>query len=456
VSRSAPAAPEGPSGARIAALAEAEDRLFRQRRPKSQALLARARAHMPAGVPMPWMAGLQRHDPVFVAWGKGSAFTDIDGRRYVDFNLVDLAGSLGFAPPPVVEAVQRRLAEGSSFLLPTEDGLVAAELLAARTPMPFWQFTGSATIANTEAIRIARFMTGRERVLMFDGKYHGHLDDALVASDAEGEHAELLGLPKGIEQKARTVPFNDLAALERALARGDTACLIAEPMLTNCNIVFPEAGFWAEAARLVRAAGVLLVIDEAHTHAFAYGGLTRLWGLRPDMLILGKGLGTGVPFAAYGATAEIAEVMEKNLFSDPGGHGLALGGTTYGSALALAAARAALESCLRESNYVRVDALGRRLAAGLEKIFRRHGLPWRAPVIGGRSGWVLAPDLPRDAEESRRAMDRDFADARKLFMANRGLWDAVASAGPGCSFQHDERDVDLYLEVSAEFLAALA
>jgi glutamate-1-semialdehyde 2,1-aminomutase len=445
----------GLSPARIAALTATEDRLFKESRPKSQAMLARARVVMPAGVPMPWMAGLQRHDPVFVATGQGASFTDIDGHRYVDFNLVDLAGSLGFAPPAVVEAVQRRLAQGSSFLLPTEDGLIAAELLAARTPMPFWQFTGSATIANTEAIRIARLMTGRERVLMFDGKYHGHLDDALVSSDADGEHAELLGLPKGIEQKARTVPFNDLAALERALALDDTACLIAEPMLTNCNIVFPAPGFWPEAERLAKAAGVLLVIDEAHTHSFAYGGLTRLWGLHPDMLILGKGFGSGVAFAAYGVRAEIARLMERNLFSDPGGQGLALGGTTYASALALTAARAALESCMREVDYARVDALGQRLATGLEAIFRRQDLPWCAPVIGGRAGWVLASELPRDAAQSRLAMDREFADARKLFMANRGLWDAVASAGPGCSFQHGEADVDLYLEVAGEFLAAV-
>jgi glutamate-1-semialdehyde 2,1-aminomutase len=440
---------------RIAELTTAEDHVFKQRRPKSQALLARARAHMPAGVPMPWMVGLQRHDPVFVAEGKGPAFVDIDGQRYVDFNLVDLAGALGFAPPAVVEAVGRRMAAGSSFLLPTEDGVVAAELLARRTPMPYWQFTGSATIANTEAIRIARFITGRERVLMFDGKYHGHLDDTLVSSDERGEHAELLGLPRGVEAKARTIAFNDLEALERALRLGDTACLIAEPMLTNCNIVFPEPGFWTEAERLAKAAGVLLVIDEAHTHSFAYGGLTRLWDLHPDILILGKGLGSGVPFAAYGVGEPIARVMEQNLFSDPGGQGLALGGTTYGSAVALAAARAALESCLREEDYARIDALGKRLGDGLESIFRRHGLPWRAPVIGGRSGWVLAPGLPRNAAESRQAMDLGLADARKLFMANRSLWDAVASAGPGCSFQHGEREVDLYLQVSDDFLAAL-
>ena len=246
------------------------------------------------------------------------------------------------------------------------------------------------------------------------------------------------GLPKGIEQKARTVAFNDLAALERALAGGDTACLIAEPMLTNCNIVFPDRGFWPAAERLAKAAGVLLVVDEAHTHSFAFGGLTRLWGLHPDVLILRKGFGTGVPFAAYGVTVEIARLMERNLYSDPGGQGLALGGTTYASALAFTAARAALESCMREADYARVDAPGAAAGPGLEAIFRRQGLAWRAPVIGGRTGWVLAPELPRDAEQSRRAMDRDFADGRKLFMVNRGLWDAVASAGPGCSFQHGE------------------
>jgi glutamate-1-semialdehyde 2,1-aminomutase len=448
--------PLGPLAAKLDALVAAEQSLFQSRTPKSRALLARARGAMPSGVPMPWMAGLYPHDPVFVAGGRGSAFEDVDGNRYVDFNLVDLAGSLGFAPAPVVEAVKRRMDLGSSFLLPTEDGLIAAELLQQRTGLPFWQITGSATVANTEALRLARFVTGRERLLMFEGKYHGHGDDMLVSSDSGAAQAELLGLPRGIERKASTVPFNDLEALAGALAEGDTACLMAEPMLTNCNIVFPDDGFWTKARKLLDRAGALLVIDEAHTHAFAYGGLTRLWGLKPDILVLGKGLGTGVPFAAYGVGAPLAAAMEKNLYVDPQWTGLALGGTTYGSALALAAARAALESCLREEDYARVTALGRRLAFGLQALFDRHGLAWRAPVIGGRSGWVLGSSLPRNAAESRVAMHHGFAAARKLFFANRGVWDAIASAGPGCSFQHGDKDVDLYLEVSDAFLTAVA
>jgi glutamate-1-semialdehyde 2,1-aminomutase len=452
----ADAGPLGPPAENLETLVAAEKRLFEKRTPKSQALLARAKGVMPSGVPMPWMAGLYPHDPVFVASGRGAAFEDIDANRYVDFNLVDLAGALGFAPAPVVEAVKRRMDLGSSFLLPTEDGVVAAELLRQRTDLPFWQFTGSATVANTEALRLARFVTGRERLLMFEGKYHGHGDDMLVSSETGSAQAELLGLPKEIERRALTVPFNDLDALADALAADDTACLMAEPMLTNCNIVFPDEGFWAEARKLLGRAGALLVVDEAHTHAFAYGGLTRLWGLNPDILVLGKGLGTGVPFAAYGVSAPLAKAMEKHLYVDPQWTGLALGGTTYASALVLAAARAALESCLGQEDYARVTALGRRLAFGLQALFDRQGLAWRAPVIGGRSGWVLGANLPRNAAESRAAMHHGFAAARKLFFANRGVWDAIASAGPGCSFQHDEKDVDLYLEVSEAFLSALA
>jgi glutamate-1-semialdehyde 2,1-aminomutase len=447
--------PIGPMAERLAGLVAAEQRLFESRTTKSRALLARAKEVMPAGVPMPWMAGLYRHDPLFVTEGRGSSFTDVDGNSYVDFNLVDLAGFLGFAPAPVVEAVQKRMAAGSSFLLPTEDGLVAAELLKQRTGLPFWQFTGSATVANTEAMRLARFITGRERLLMFDGKYHGHGDEMLVTGEAGASEPELLGLPKDIARKAHTVPFNDLDALKRALAAEDTACLMAEPMLTNCNLVFPEEGFWAEARALLHRSGTLLVIDEAHTNAFAYGGLTRAWSLEPDILVLGKGLGTGVPFAAYGVREGIARAMEKHLYVDPEWTGLALGGTTYASALVLAAARAALESCLGEADYARVGKLGQRLGQGLEALFARRGLAWRAPVVGGRSGWVLAPDLPRDAAASRAAMHHGFTQARKLYFANRGVWDAIASAGPGCSFQHAEKDVDKYLAAAAEFLDAL-
>jgi glutamate-1-semialdehyde aminotransferase len=448
--------PHGIDPAKLRRIKEREEANFTTRTPRSAALRARARRSMPNGVPMSWMAGIYDHAPIFATRGDGAWFEDVDGHRYIDFNQADLAASLGFAPAAVTEAVRRRAADGASFLLPVEDAVIAAELLVERTGMPFWQFTGSASNSNTEAIRIARVATGRETVLVFDGKYHGHIDDTLVA-EANGEiRSDGLGLPRGSAKTTRVVPFNDLAALELALAAGDIACLVAEPMLTNVNIVFPDDGFWRRAGDLVRRAGALLVIDEAHTHSFAYGGLTRAWTLRPDIMVLGKGIGSGIAFGAYGMTAEVADLCVRYLEAHvAGSQGLALGGTTYASALALSAARAALESCLTVEAYARTAELGARLGTGLEEIFRRHDLNWRAPHIGGRSGWVTEPALPRNAAEAYRSLDREFVEIRRLFMLNRGIWEAIRTAGPAVSFAHEPVDIDRYLEVAEDFVSDL-
>jgi glutamate-1-semialdehyde aminotransferase len=401
------------------------------------------------------MAGLYQHPPLFAVDGAGAYFEDADGHRYLDMNQADLSTTLGFAPAPVAQAVAARVQKGSAFLLPTEDGIVTAELLAERVGIPFWQFTGAASGANAEVIRLARLATGRERILMFDGKYHGHIDDVLVGGSDEGPQAEALGLPADVASRADTVPFNDLDALKAALSSGDVACVLAEPMLTNCNVVFPDDGFWRAAEEAIRAAGTLLVIDEAHTHSFAYGGLTRAWDLEPDLVVIGKGLGSGIAFGAYGMRESLARLMEKHLESDPGVMGLATGGTTFANALALAAARAALEQCLTPAAYARTDALGTQLGEGLEAVFERRSLPWRAPHIGGRAGWVLFPELPRNAAESHRSMDALFVNTRRVFMANRGIWEAIDSAGPACSFAHTEAEVNRYLEVAGEFVEAV-
>ncbi len=445
----------GLSPSLLRSVREREDAAFVRRTPGSRALLERSRASMPSGVPMSWMAGLYQHAPLFAVEGEGAYFEDADGHRYLDMNQADLSTTLGFAPAPVVEAVATRVKKGSAFLLPTEDAAVTAELLADRVGLPFWQFTGAASGANAEVIRLARLATGRERILMFDGKYHGHIDDVLVGTSDGESKAEALGLPADVASRAITIPFNDLDALESALSSGDLACVLAEPMLTNCNVVFPDEGFWGAAQQGIRAAGTLLVIDEAHTHSFAFGGLTNAWGLEPDLVVIGKGLGSGIAFGAYGMTETLARLMEEHLEAQPGVMGLATGGTTYANALALAAARAALEQCLTPEAYARTEALGTRLGQGLEAVFEANSLPWRSPHIGGRAGWVLFPELPRNAEESERSMDPVFVNTRRVFMANRGIWEAIDSAGPACSFAHTETDVDRYVEVADEFVRAV-
>ncbi len=437
-------------------LCEAENAEFERQRPRSRELLERGRASMPGGVPMSWMTGLYEHATIFPVAGDGAYFECVDGHRYLDMNQVDIAGFIGFAPAPVTEALSTRAAKGSSFLLPTEDGIVAAENLAERVGLPFWQFTGAASNSNAEAVRLARVSTGRERVLMFEGKYHGDVEDVLGRNDGDGPKPTGPGRAANAARGEVTIPFNDLGALEAALSAGDIACVLSEPMLTNFNVIFPDEGFWPRAQALIREAGALLIIDEAHTHSFAYGGLTNAWGLSPDVVTLGKGLGSGVPFAAYGMTAEQAEVLEANSKPpspmDEGGPAIVTGGTTFASALMLSAARAALEECLTVEGYSRIDALGKKLASGLEDIFAARGLDWRAPQIGGRSGWVLGPELPRNTEDSAATMDIFFSNTRRVFMANRGIWEALDTAGPACSFAHVEADVDRYLEVSAAYV----
>lgn len=431
---------------------ERETATFLSRTPKSRALVERARASMPDGVPMGWMAGLYPHGPVYVTSGEGCRFEDVDGNSYLDMNQADLSTTCGFAPEPVVAAVRRRMAAGPSFLLPTEDAVVVAELLGGRYGLPCWQFTLSASGANAEAVRVARLATRRDAVLMFDGRYHGHGDEFLGDSTRTEERVDYVGLAADAGRRAHNVPFNDVAAVGEALASGRYACLVAEPALTNCGVVPPVVGFWPAVRELCEHHGTLLILDETHTQTFAWGGLGKAWALQPDMLTIGKCLGGGIPVGAYGMRADLGERMRSVLDHHRGGAVLPTGGTLYGNALSMAAARVVLEEVLTEEAYQRVDQLGRRLAQGLEAAFVRHGLDWCAPRLGGRSGWCMAPRAPRDASEAAASLDYPLLDARWTWMANRGVWDAIASAGPACSFAHQAADVDRYLALTDEFL----
>jgi len=442
--------------ARLAALKQREDQAFAVRTPGSAAMLERGRKSMPSGVPMSWMAGLSEHPPLYVVSGEGAFFTDVDGNRYLDMNQVDLAMSCGFTPAPVIEAVQQRMAQGPSFLLPGEEAIAVAELLADRFRLPYWQFTLSATGANTEALRIARLATGRGSYAAFEGRYHGHADEMLAESTPTGESAEYLGLTPEIQTRAISVAFNNLPALRDLLQTKQFACLIAEPALTNCGLVAPDDGFWAEAWKICQSTGTLLIIDETHTQTFAFGGLRRAWNMECDMITIGKCLGGGIPIGAYGMTEKLARLMEQYLDRHRGGRVLPTGGTTYASALAMAAARAVLTQVLTEEAYQRVDALGQRLQEGLRAAFERRGLPWRAPRIGGRSGFCLLPDLPRAGAEATLSLDYELIDARRVFMANCGVWDAIATAGPAASFAHTPADIETYVAVTDKFLGEIA
>ncbi len=445
---------------RVLGLKEREDARFAAEHPESIALRARAEGSMPNGVPMSWLTGSYHHPPMFVAEGKGSHFSDIDGHDYVDFNIADMSMFCGYAPDPIVEAVADRMRRGNQFLLPTEDSVVVADELARRWGLPQWQFTVSASQANTEVIRVARAATGRNKTLLFEGKYHGHFDQALVELNEEGElEPEELGLPAGVTEQSRVIAFNDVEALRRALEPRDVAVVLAEPAMTNNNgIILPDAGFHDELRRLTRETGTALAIDETHTLVTGPGGLVKRWNLDPDMVSLGKSIAGGVPIGAYGMKDELAAILRqgKTSLGDKGHGTVATGGTLFGNALTMAAARAALTQVLTDEAYAHTAALGARLADGMEAAVRKAGFDWSIHRLFARSGYTFGPKLPRNAREAQAVRDLSMVRLLRVYLANRGVWEAIVGAGPTAPVPATDGDVDSYVSAFGKLLDELA
>ena len=445
---------------RVGRLFERETARFTAEHPRSLALLERGRASMPDGVPMSWMAGLYDHPPVVVAEGSGAWFTDVDGHRYLDMNLADTSAFCGYAPLPVVEAIAHQADLGTQFLLPTEDAVPVTEALAGRFGLPQWQFTLSASSANTEAVRLARAATGRERILVFDGKYLGHADEQLAVLDEGTAIPGFLGLPANSAANVSMVQFNDLEAIEAALAGREIACVLTEAAQTDIGVIHPDPGFHAALRELTRATETLLVIDETHTLICGPGGLTRAWSLDPDMVTMGKSIGGGVAVGAYGMTQGLSAAFDSSASAEAEMAGeampaLATGGTLYGNALSMAACRAALERVLTEQAYERAVELGERLADGIAAAIDDAGLPWSAQRLFARSGYTMAPELPRNAIEARAAMDIEVGSLIRLCMVNRGVWEAGYWAGPAVSIAATDADVSFYIDALKEVLGEL-
>jgi glutamate-1-semialdehyde 2,1-aminomutase len=439
----------------LSRIVQRESEAFATRIPRSLALSARGHEVMPNGVPMAWMAGMYSTPPPWVESGAGASFTDVDGNRYLDFNICDMSAVLGYAHPRVAEVVAEQAARGLQFFLPVESALAVCDQLRLRFGLPKWQFTLAASSANVEVLRIARLATGRHGVLLFDGKYHGHLDETMWSD----EHGQIV--PDSLSA-ARTPPdlavvdFNDLAAVERVLAHERTAAVLIEGVLTNCGTVLPGPGFLAGLRELCTRFGTLLVMDETHTQFDLYGGATRHFGVVPDLVTGGKGIAGGIPIGAYGMTDRLAALVESHLEGGPAAEpGIALGGTLFANPLSLACAEVVLTELMTPAEHERIARLGQRLSDGIEAAAGQRGLDWRAHRFGARSGYCLLPELPRTAHDAHLSLDPLFTEARRAFFANRGVWDAIAWAGPHAGFAHTEADVDTYLSVLGDFLDEL-
>ncbi len=432
---------------RIGELHARERARFREARPRSLAMVGRARAHMPNGTPMAWMAYYS--DPlVYVNHGQGAGFTDVNGFTYLDFNASDMAMFCGHANPQIVAAVQAQVARSTQFLLPTEASVEVAEELARRYPVPQWQFTLSATQANTEAIRLARAATGRDVIVLFQGHYHGHFEEGLVDL-ADGQLATMQrGLSKGVTGRVRIAQFNDAGTLRQALEPGDVALVLTEPAMTNSiHLLLPEPG-WHEALRaLTRQYGTLLAVNETHTHVVGPGGATALWNLDPDMVTIGKAVAGGLPMGGYGVTAGLGEQLDAK-------HNVATGGTLFGNPLSAAAAKAALTEVLVPGAYAHATALGGELADGIGQAIRSAGLPWTAIRFGPRSGQWYGP-VPRTGAQAYALTDDQLTRLIRLWLANRGVWEALPGAGPTVPVPATGADVTRYLEAYSDLLAAL-
>ena len=368
---------------RLRKLIEEESARFVAGHPRSRAAFDRARRSLLGGVPMSWMDRWPGGFPVVLDHAEGARVTDIDGRAYVDFCLGDTGAMAGHAPAPTARAVEARMRRGVTAMLPTEDSVWVAEELQRRFGLARWQFTLSATDANRFAIRLAREITRRPKVLVFNYCYHGTVDEtfAVLSDGGVVARAHNIGPPVDPAVTTRVVEWNDVDGLERELAHGDVACVLAEPALTNIGIVLPKPGYHDALRELTRHTGTLLIIDETHTMSTGPGGYTRANGLRPDMLTVGKALAGGIPIGAFGMTEEVAGRVERAEMDDTGG----VGGTLAGNALSMAAARATLEHVLTGEAYARMIPLAARFVAGVEDVIAERALPWHIVQLGARA-----------------------------------------------------------------------
>ena len=407
----------------LARLRKIEDERFLLLHPKSGEFFAKARQSMPAGVPMSWMSKWPGAYPVFVEEAKGSSFVDVDGNTYVDFCLGDTGSMTGHSPDAIATAIREQVGRGMSTMLPSKDASTVSEELAKRFNLPFWQFTVSATDANRHAIRYARLITGKAKVIVIDRCYHGSVDESFATLDSKGNTVARegnIGAPVDLDVTTRVVPFNNLPAMKKALANNDVAAILMEPAMTNVGIVLPKDKYLAGVEKLAKEFGSLLIIDETHTISVGPGGMTAQLSLAPDFLTIGKAIGGGFPTGAFGMTSSISDSIKKLVdleVIDTGG----IGGTLAANVLSLAAMKATLTKVLTKENFDQMIKLGNRWADGVEKVINKYELPWTVNRLGARAEYMFSEKAPIDGREAADAGDFELEQYIHLRMLNEGF-----------------------------------
>jgi glutamate-1-semialdehyde aminotransferase len=456
--------PTGVDPALVRRLLDAELATFAERHPRTRALHERARDSLLDGVPMNWMIKWAGPFPLFLESAQGAHARCVDGHDYADLCLGDTGAMAGHGAAPVIEAVERQLRRGITTMLPTEDAAWVGEELTRRFGLPSWQFTLTATDANRFSLRLARAITGRPFVAVHEHCYHGSVDESFAVLDGSPDdpfetrsvvaRRGNIGPQVDPARTTRVVPYNDLAALERMLSDRQVAAFLIEPALTNVGIVLPDEGYLEGVRELTRRFGTILIHDETHTICAGPGGVTGAGGYEPDMLVIGKTIGGGIPIATYGMTSEVADRVRAAVpyqDADVGG----IGGTLAGYPLAMAAARATLGEVLTEAAFARMLPLAERWERGVADGIARHGAPWSVTRLGTRAEYHFMPEPPRDGADQVAHADAELERLLHLWVMNRGVlmtpFHNMALMSPATS----EADVDRHTAAFDEALAAL-
>jgi glutamate-1-semialdehyde 2,1-aminomutase len=442
---------------KLASLLQSEESLFHKTHPKSYELYQRARKSLHGGVPMLWMIRWAGSFPVFVKEAKGAQFTDVDGNSYIDFCLGDTGAMTGHSPEATVNAIHAQLQKGITLMLPYEDVIWVGEELGRRFKLPYWQFALTATDANRFALRMARMITERPKILIFNYCYHGSVDETFITLDEEGtpmSRPNNMGPQIDPRVTTKVIEFNDIAALETVLSARDVAAVLAEPVMTNIGIIHPKPGYHDALREITRKYGTYLIIDETHTICTGPGGYTASFDLQPDFLTIGKPIAGGVPAAVYGFTEEVSKAFEEKLNTDDADVG-GIGGTLAGNALSIAAMKATLQNVLTQEFYDKAIQLQEKFTEGVESVIKEFELPWIVKQLGNRSEYWFRPTPPKNGGEAFAAIDHELDRYMHLFALNRGILMTPFHNMALISPETTQEDVDTHTKVFREAVESL-
>ena len=436
-----------------------ERQIFIENHTNSKALFEKAKTSLFDGVPMPWMTEWPYPFPIFVKNASGVRITDVDGIEYIDFCLGDTGAMTGHSPKASIDALVEQARRGLTYMCPTEDAIWVGEELSRRFGLPFWQIAMTATDANRFCIRLARHITGRKKILVYNYCYHGTVDEAqiILTEGMPGPRKGNIGGPINPVETTKVVEFNDLGALEKALATEDVACVLAEPAMTNIGIIHPDPGYHEALRKITKKTGTLLILDETHTISSGVGGYTRQHNLDPDMLTIGKTIASGFPAAAYGFSSEVADLIRSRVghkessASDETG----IGGTLSANALAIATIKATLEQVLNDNFFKYAVPLAMAFNKGVKGAIDEFGLPWTVTRLGCRTEYWFCEKPVRNGSEALAAVDDELDHYMHLSAMNRKILMTPFHNMALISTDTTQADVDLHTRVFQECVSAV-